>query len=375
MALIEAAENYQPTPEEEAVWNSEEEPDFDAIRASIPDEETSSDGTELGTGEIDNTEEQTNDTEQSEVTDSDIDETEETTDETEETEEVNPDEEDQTDEDSTEETEEETVTVQTHKFKAHGQDFEFDEKEMMEMFPKVFGQAMDYTKKMQQIAPYRKAISAMDEAGLAADDLNKAIDVLKGDKNAIAALVKEHGIDLGDLDIEDVAYTPNQYGKDDAQLDIEEVVNTISADPEFRITKNVVESQWDDTSKEFMAANPQAIAGLHNDIKSGLFDKVAPRAMKLKIMNENLSDIQAYVQAGKAVLAEQEALDNEATEVAETVKEVTTANDRQKSIKSKAKSRKAGAITNNIAGSKSVNYLDASDEDFEDWYKKTMDGQ
>lgn len=370
MALPEAAEDYQPTPEEEAVWNSDEEPDFDAIRASMGIESTQNSNPEE-TDEIDNTTDETDNTEQSDSTDSDIDNTDETETKTEKSEEVD----DQTDEDETDESTEETVTVQTHKFKAHGQEFEFDEKEMMEMFPKVFGQAMDYTKKMQQIAPYRKAISAMEEAGLGVDGLNRAIDVLKGDRNAIAALVKEHNIDLGDLDIEDVQYTPNQYGKDDAQLDIEEVVKTISADPEFRITKSVVETQWDDSSREFLAANPKAIAGLHNDIKSGLFDEVVPRAMKLKIMNEGMSDIQAYVQAGKEVVEAKRLAEEQTQRNAEQVAAAQKHEERQTSISTKAASRKAGAITNNIAGTKSVNYLEASDEDFEEWYQKTMNGQ
>ena len=88
--------------------------------------------------------------------------------------------------DVTEAETEEVDTVATsekpkvRKFKADGKEFEFTEKEMLDQFEGVFAKAINFTQKTQKIAPYRKMISALEEEGINADQLNMAIDALKG---------------------------------------------------------------------------------------------------------------------------------------------------------------------------------------------------
>ena len=82
----------------------------------------------------------------------------------------------------------EITETPVHKFKANGKEYSFTPEEMMEQFPKIFGQAMDYTKKTQALKPWRKTIDAIESARLGHDDINLMIDVFKGDKNAIAEL-------------------------------------------------------------------------------------------------------------------------------------------------------------------------------------------
>ena len=104
---------------------------------------------------------------------------------------------------ATEEAEQiEAQPTQKHKFKANGKEYEFSEDEVREQFPKIFGQAMDYTKKMQAIKPWRKTIDAIEGAQLSHDDVSLMIDVLKGDKDAVAAVLKRTGVDALELDIE-----------------------------------------------------------------------------------------------------------------------------------------------------------------------------
>ena len=79
----------------------------------------------------------------------------------------------------------ETAGPVVRKFKANGQDFEFSDEEILDQFETVFGKAMDYTQKMQKIAPYRKMISALEQEGVTHDALNLALDALKGDKGAM----------------------------------------------------------------------------------------------------------------------------------------------------------------------------------------------
>ncbi len=85
----------------------------------------------------------------------------------------------------------EVQPIQKHKFKANGREYEFTEDEVREQFPKIFGQAMDYTKRMQALKPWRKTIDAIEGAQLSHDDVNLMIDVLKGDKECEYAAVFE----------------------------------------------------------------------------------------------------------------------------------------------------------------------------------------
>jgi len=117
-----------------------------------------------------------------------------------------------------------TQPVQKMKVKANGLEYEFTPEEVLEKFPMVFGQSMNYTKKMQYMKPRMKTIDALDEAGLTHDDVNLMIDVLKGDKGAIDEVLKRTGVDTLDLGLEDSNYEPKDYGRDENALDLKNVV-------------------------------------------------------------------------------------------------------------------------------------------------------
>ncbi len=261
---------------------------------------------------------------------------------------------------------------ETYKFKAHGQDFEFTQKEIMDQFGTVFGQAMDYTKKMQGIAPYRKMISALEEEKISQDQLNLAIDALKGNKEAIQQILKAHEIDTYDLDAQENAstYTPTPYGKDHSQLQLDEVITTIDKDPEYKFTVDVVDNQWDSASRQNFAKNPQLIVGLHNDIKTGLYDQVAPRAMKMKVLDGNQrSDIEYYILAGEQVRLETEGQTQNSVDKTNQQTQDAVANADQAS--SEAQRKRSASSTRTRADRKGViDYLDDDDEAFDAWYNK-----
>lgn len=262
------------------------------------------------------------------------------------------------------------------KFRANGQDFEFTEAEMLEQFESTFGKAMDYTQKMQTIAPYRKMISALESENISQDQFNLALDALKGDKGAIKQLLDTNKIDAYDLNDdaaeEKDAYSPTDYGKNDVQLGIEEVANTISKDPEYKITVDVIDNQWDQTSRQSMASNPQLISGLHADIKSGVYDRVAPMAMKMKVLEDGnpKSDLEYYMIAGQKVMdAEKQTSEAEKT-VAENTKKAQDADEEYDAASSTAKKKRSASTTRKRGDRKGVtDYLADDDEDFDAWYK------
>lgn len=287
------------------------------------------------------------------------------------------------------ETEEETKQAevqptQKHKFKANGREYEFTEDEVREQFPKIFGQAMDYTKKMQAIKPWRKTIDAIEGAQLSHEDVSLMIDVLKGDKDAVAAVLKRTGVDALELDVEQSRYVPKDYGRDDKALAVKDVIDEISADAEYQTTYKILSKEWDDGSFREMTSDPELIKLLHIDVKSGMYDRVQPIAEKLKVYDRGKrSDLDYYKEAARVYFNEQaqEEARRAEYEKARVLKEseladkarVRDVKDQQKqrvAVKQEAEKRKAAAPTKKVAGTKKViDYLDDSDEAYDEWYK------
>ena len=272
--------------------------------------------------------------------------------------------------------EEETQPVQSYKFKANGKEYEFTEDEIKAQFPKIFGQAMDYTKKMQAIKPWRKTIDAIEQAKLGHDDINLMIDVLKGDKGAIAEVLRRTKVDSLEIDAES-EYQPKDYGRDDKALAVKDVIDDISADKEYDITHKILSKDWDDASFKSLTSDPTLIKLLHIDVKSGMYDVVQPIAEKLKVYdNARMSDLDYYKEAAKVYFKEQEekqakrALAEVAKAEVAKVAKVKTEQARRETVREEAVKRKAAAPTKSVAGTKqATNYLEDSDEAFEEWYK------
>ena len=269
--------------------------------------------------------------------------------------------------------------VQKYKYKANGKDYEFSEDEIFDKFGQVFGQAMNYTQKMQAIKPWRKTIDAIEQADLSAEDINLAIDVLKGDKDAIASLLKRTGVDALELDVDNTNYTPRDYGRNDAELAIKDIVDEIKDDAEYDITYNILEKQWDSKSRKEFVENPELIRQLHIDVKNGMFKTIAPIADKLKTYdNGRSSDLEYYKMAAKQYFDEQDAFEKQKEvgkqreERKETVDRIKTATKKRADTKASSVKRKAAAPSKKTAGGggKITDYLDDSDESYNEWYKK-----
>ena len=289
--------------------------------------------------------------------------------------------------DNTEKDSDEVVqpTQEILKVKANGQDYEFTLDEMKSQFGSIFAKAQDYTKKTQALKEYRKTIDIVQNAGLSDNDLNLFADVLKGDKDAIAAVLKRTGVDALDLDVENVNYAPKNYGRNDTELAIKDIVDDISADKEYVITHNILEKQWDSKSREKFIEDPNMIKGLHIDVKSGIYDKLNPIMQKLKIYDgATRSDLDYYFMAhkqfmdsqrdasSKAEKAELARVENQAKVAeAEKVSTVKAKMAQQTATKEASVKRKAAAPTKKAVGTSKINYLndDPSDDEVEEWFK------
>lgn len=282
----------------------------------------------------------------------------------------------------------EITETPVHKFKANGKEYSFTPEEMMEQFPKIFGQAMDYTKKTQALKPWRKTIDAIESARLGHDDINLMIDVFKGDKNAIAELIKRTGVDTLDLDTENSKYVPKDYGRDDTALAIKDIVDEISVDKEYETTHRILSKEWDEKSFSELTKDPELIRLLHVDVKSGMYDKVQPIAEKMKVFDRGRqSDLDYYKAAAqeyfraeaeterRAKAIEDQRLAREAKLARQAeIERVKATQIKQAAVREQAVVRKAAAPVKSNAGTKKTvtDYLDESEEAYDEWYKANV---
>ena len=241
-----------------------------------------------------------------------------------------------------------------YKIKANGKEFEMTLDELKQTASK----GMDYLKKTTALKPYRTMIAAMEENKVSPEDINLLIDLKKGNKEAIAKLIKENEVDVYDLP-EANDYKPQEYRQSETALDMKEVLSTISKDAEFSRTSEIY-SAFDDQTKAFLNEDPSRIAGLHNDIKTGVFDRVLPLAEKKAMIDGyNAPFLQYYLQAG------QEILNANNRPIQTEQKQYVPPENRANKI--------AAGLPSSRADKKSViDYLDEeiSDEDYKEWYSR-----
>lgn len=288
-----------------------------------------------------------------------------------------------------EDTEPEVQEVQKYKIKANGQEFDFTLNELQLLAPK----AMDYTKKMQELSPWRKTISALKDNNISQNDVNLMIDVLKGDKNAIASIMKRTGLDALEIDTENVTYQPKNYGRDEVELALNDVISKYESDPEFSITADIISSKWDDSSRSEFFKDVRKIEQLHVDVKNGDYKPVFAEAQKLKALDDGRhNDMYYYIQAGKNyhmektnqnIRQQQLAIKQQQQIEAAKAREVELQKVQQTKEQAKARAiaekqaelRKAAAPTKAVTSKSVVDYLEDSDEKYEEWYRNLKANQ
>ena len=241
-----------------------------------------------------------------------------------------------------------------YKIKANGKEFEMTLDELKQTASK----GMDYLKKTTALKPYRTMIAAMEENKVSPEDINLLIDLKKGNKEAIAKLIKENEVDVYDLP-EANDYKPQEYRQSETALEMKEVLSTISKDAEFSRTSEIYDA-FDEQTKAFLNEDPSRIMGLHNDIKTGVFDKVLPLAEKKAMIDGyNAPFLQYYLQAGQEIL-------NANNRPIQT--------EQKQYVPPENRANKIAAGLPSSRGDKKtvIDYLDEeiSDEDFKEWYSK-----
>ena len=159
------------------------------------------------------------------------------------------------------------------------------------------------TQQLQGLSKRKKSLSIMDSQNISDEDLSILAQIKGGNKDALATLVKSSGIDYMDITDEvGEGYTTQEFIPSDTAMNLKEVQDSISMDPEYAITQNIVNNLMDERSQDMLIENPNYIKGLHTDVKSGAYEPTQAQAMKLKMMDGGAkSDMDYYIQAAQGV--------------------------------------------------------------------------
>ena len=163
----------------------------------------------------------------------------------------------------------------------------------------------NYTKKMQLMAPLKKAVESLNKASIGEEDLNFLIDVHKGDKEAIKKLLKKHEVDPLDLDMESTNYVPKNNIASDEDVEFTDVMQDIQSSlPKIQ---EILSKQWDGKSKNLLLKDPTLMKALHEEIEMGRFDEVQNRLETERTFGryKGKSDIEAYIDVVTKMVAEQ----------------------------------------------------------------------
>ena len=178
---------------------------------------------------------------------------------------------------------------QVHKVRAYGQTMNFTTDELIKLAPK----ALHFTKKLQELAPYRRSISAMQENQISENDINQFIEMRKGNKKAIANFLSKYNIDAYDIANEDNfgEYMPNQYGRE--QNALTRITDELAMHPRIGELNQYVNT-LDSESRNRLAQHPDVLEVLMSNIENGYFDVIAPEANKRSFLDGNKKPMIEY---------------------------------------------------------------------------------
>ena len=204
-------------------------------------------------------------------------------------------------------------------FKAAGREFQVrDVNEAVSLMQK----GVDYTRKQQALKPRLMEMRALEEQGMLGSNLNYAIDLFKGNPQAIAKLIKEKNIDVNQImpqqttnefgetvTQEQKPYVPNNYSVSPAQYELREVFDDLKANGTYTETMNAI-ADMDDTSKNQFANNPKYLNALSNLISSGLYKTLRGELDHMRIVDDprvrGVNDFDALDKIGRAYVASQQ---------------------------------------------------------------------
>lgn len=256
-------------------------------------------------------------------------------------------------------------------FKANGKTIEVrtpeEAKQLMQM-------GANYTRKMQELAPHRKILTMLQNNDLLNEDkLSYLIDLDKKNPDAVKKLIKDSGVDPLDVDTEGSDYVGSNHSVSDEEVEFRTTLDELSSDKAGKETLVIINSQWDEASKEILWSKPEVMTAIHTQRELGLYDKIANEVARRKtigMIDAKIPFLQAYTETGdemaRAALGTNGQTDDEEQTGKPELKPVATRTATPKSgLKNNDKAAAASPSRSAPASAKVIsNPLAMSDEEF-----------
>ena len=160
----------------------------------------------------------------------------------------------------------------------------------------------NYNKKMAGIKEYQPILKMLEKYDfLDENKLSYAIDIMSGDKAAIAKLLSDSEIDLYDLDQDSgESYAPSYKGVSEKEIELADTIDGLKDSPVYEETLKVATEVWDNASQQFIINNPSVLNVLEQHISSGIFETVWNEVERLQLLGklEGLNSLEAYKVVG-----------------------------------------------------------------------------
>lgn len=192
-------------------------------------------------------------------------------------------------------------------FKANGKEIKLESPEEV---IQLMQQGANYTKKMQELSTYRKAILMLQRNNLLNEsDLSFLIDLHKKDPNAINKFFKDNNIDPFGVDPEKADdYLPGKNIISDKEAAFKTAlddVSTLSGGKDLLVEM----SKWDSQSQQVLYENPELVQELYNQKSNGIYNRINSEIDKLKLLGQipsTMPYLQAYKVAGDLLVRQEQ---------------------------------------------------------------------
>lgn len=159
---------------------------------------------------------------------------------------------------------------------------------------------IDYTKKTQDLARYRKPMLMLEKAELLDEEkISFLIDVEKGNQEAIRKLLKDKNIDAFSLPSEDepINYQTGSHIIGDNEMRLKEVCDELSATNDGQSFLTEVNNKYDAVSCRHLVEAPELLRTLYHHKQIGAYDDIVSeidRQRMLGKLDPNVPFIEAY---------------------------------------------------------------------------------
>lgn len=157
----------------------------------------------------------------------------------------------------------------------------------------------NYTRKLQDIQPHRKALLMLQNNDLLDEGkLSFLIDLDKKNPEAIKKLIKDAGIDPLDIDTSvEPDYLEGNHRVTDEEASFRQTLDEVMASPAGKETVQIINADWDDASKDVLWKSPEIMTIIHSQRENGVYDLIVSEMDRQKTLGQISADtpfLEAY---------------------------------------------------------------------------------